>query len=1429
MMLVGSSRNLVRRVLSCFVAGIAVAHFDAGAQNLISNGSFELGASGPAGWSVSGPGSWENFGRDGGRSVSVVGSNWSTRSWYAPVMVPTNTAYWVRFWVAGSNSVSGYCFGGFSAASRDFSRPSMRWTEHAYAAWVPSAEPPQFRLSSWDGRGPVYFDDVEVLPLNAVYRRYGDYQLGSGETLKDGRYAFNAQFGSFGGNSSRAIYQANTAFNTYRWYFNAGSEVIYRHELAGQAFSNAQVTCTIQNSDPSPGARLLVEAGTDGSNWQPVGSLLQSGSGIFELPSTLLPAPVVFVRLRSTNASQSSLTGYAFSADVPDMTTEAVGETFYLGRLHPGDSVQLVDIQNTETGRVATLQMPNPSPAAKTYRLSALTTLGLSERERVVFAELPGETTNGVQLSLPTAGAGDNTVIITVRETATDAVLFQQIHRFNVNILEDDSFGELLPSPAQCPTWTCSGSYKVGRTRGLPLATNQSLQLSVARNEYEPFQLVLRPPSALSNVWVTIGDFISSTNPNLTISSTNVTIERVEYVTIRELDPGNFASVLGDHPDPLPPLTAPFTAPAGTNSPLWFTVYVPKHVPGGTYTNLITIQHDGGVFSVPVQLRVFDFGLTDVTHTRTAYGLVPQEQWHGFQWATPQQRADTWELYLKTLARHRMSPFHPQLHSPIYYQYDSGSGAFTHDFSAFDPAMERYLEEYNFNGFRDTFYCALPDIPGVTTYNGPRTAITSDYRQLYPKLMQPVMQHLRERGWMGVGYAHWIDEPVSSQTPMIRDGMAMIEETAPEHPRMLSTFYGPAPDLFGSVNLWVPHWDFDMYFHLVKPRQEAGDEMWFYACTSPKDPWPNNFIDQPGVSPRIRQWYAESWQFDGEAYWGVNYYLGMTNPWTQTMSRGGNTTIGFFNLGHGDGNLVYPPTREPPTNALVAAPIHSVRFETSRDGYEDREYFWLLKRLLSLRQPLLGANHPLVLEAEAARAEAMSVLTWPPTYPHETPRLEAARVRLAEAIEALDDGAPFIAKDPRSKVVVAGSSERLRVEAVGWPLPALQWQHAGTNIPGAVEAKLSLTSLTPAMAGDYRVIASNSSGSVTSAVGRLVVLVTNQPPVIIKHPDGLVRTNIDRAVFGVGVSSLTPVTYQWLRDGAVLAGATNTTLLFSNVNLGLAGFYSVVASNAYGSVTSAPALLDVQAPPGTVPPVFASQPTNQTVPVGQNVQLTVTASSAAPLYYQWSFNGTNLPSGTTNALSLTNVQPAQSGAYQVVVWNIAGASTSSVATLTVQVLPPAITSHPSNLTVAQGQNAQLLVTATGSSPLAYQWFFNGTNPLAGASSSTLLLTNVQPGQIGNYMARVTNSAGVATSLPALLQLSGMPNYTTEPPGLAALKQGATFGLSLAPDNRNREILASTNLVHWQFFYAATSSAAQIFVPVPTTNVPSRFFRMRVVP
>ena len=252
-------------------------------------------------------------------------------------------------------------------------------------------------------------------------------------------------------------------------------------------------------------------------------------------------------------------------------------------------------------------------------------------------------------------------------------------------------------------------------------------------------------------------------------------------------------------------------------------------------------------------------------------------------------------------------------------------------------------------------------------------------------------------------------------------------------------------------------------------------------------------------------------------------------------------------------------------------------------------------------------------------------------------------------------------------------------------------------------------------------------------------------------------TTVTLAARVVGVQ---PMSYQWRCNGTNLAGASTALLALPNVQISSAGTYSVVATNALGTATSASALLTVIAPP-----TITTQPQSLSINQGSNATFSVTATGTLPLSYQWVCNSTNIPGATGTSYTRANAQAGDAGTYAVVVTNSVGSVTSSNATLTFNV-PPSLVAQPQGLTVNAGSNVTFTVTATGTSPLFYQWWFNTTN-IPGAAASSYTRLNAQPADAGTYFVVVTNMAGSVSSSNAILTVNVPPVITAHPQDVTA--------------------------------------------------------------
>jgi len=382
--------------------------------------------------------------------------------------------------------------------------------------------------------------------------------------------------------------------------------------------------------------------------------------------------------------------------------------------------------------------------------------------------------------------------------------------------------------------------------------------------------------------------------------------------------------------------------------------------------------------------------------------------------------------------------------------------------------------------------------------------------------------------------------------------------------------------------------------------------------------------------------------------------------------------------------------------------------------------------------------------------------------------------------------APTITTQPTGQTVTAGQTATFSVVAAGTAPLSYQWQKNGANIAGATSASYTTPATATSDSGStFAVAVSNTAGSVTSSAATLTVNPAPVAPTITTQPTGQTVTVGQTATFSVVATGTAPLSYQWQKNGANIAGATATSYTTpATVSSDSGSTFDVVVSNTAGSVTSSAATLTVTSTP--VAPTIITQPTNQTVTAGQTATFSVAAAGTAPLSYQWQKNGANIGGATATSYTTPATVSSDSGStFDVVVSNTAGSVTSSAATLTVNPAPvaPTITTQPTGQTVTAGQTATFSVVAAGTAPLTYQWQKNGAN-IAGATSASYTTPATTTSQSGStFDVVVSNTAGSVTSSAATLTVNPAPvapTITTQPTSqTVTVGQTATFSVVAA--------------------------------------------------
>ena len=399
--------------------------------------------------------------------------------------------------------------------------------------------------------------------------------------------------------------------------------------------------------------------------------------------------------------------------------------------------------------------------------------------------------------------------------------------------------------------------------------------------------------------------------------------------------------------------------------------------------------------------------------------------------------------------------------------------------------------------------------------------------------------------------------------------------------------------------------------------------------------------------------------------------------------------------------------------------------------------------------------------------------------------------------------------------ISTGVSKALSVTVTGTGPYTYQWRKDGVVISGATSSSYTIPSSTVASSAKYDVIVSNAVGaSVSNTVNVNVctpVSVSTQPVAT----SAVVGKSTTLSVVGSGTG---PFTYQWMKGGVAITGATSSTYTIGSVAATDAGAYSVKITGLVGNVTSSSVTLSVVTPPSiTVQPLALSKLQ------GQSASFSVTATGTATLTYQWYKDGVAITGATSATYAISSVQSSNAGTYKVLVMNTGGWLYSQEVAL-VFVTTPVISVQPASFTgdsvQSAGQPVQLSVTASGGS-LSYQWYKNGS-VISGATASTYTILSVSAtGATGSYYVKITNSAGSVTSSTAVVTLVDPPVFLVQPVSLAK-PFGSSATLSV--------VVNSAAPVNYQWYkdgFAITGATGSSYTISSVSTLDNALYRVSV--
>jgi hypothetical protein len=488
-----------------------------------------------------------------------------------------------------------------------------------------------------------------------------------------------------------------------------------------------------------------------------------------------------------------------------------------------------------------------------------------------------------------------------------------------------------LPSPSSATLWTTTTMDKVVREAAPPTTTGALIQMYAAKNEYEPFQIVVHP-DADGTATLSMTAFAG---PG-TIPAPEIRL--VGYVKIAT--PSDASSIMSaEIPDPLYPTTfgAMETLTAGQNQPFWLTAQIPATATAGDYTATLTVTVNGQKQDVPVALHVYDFALP------APIGF--DGNWNAsFPALGGQQSLAVAQTLKDFFFAHRLTPSSVAWPAGLDYDggitYDCASGAFVAqstpaDFSVLGP---EYIDGTGWNGTGFPSFEVMQFVdaqsPRPQTFcnvdRGPDEYGTAAYNAAWGQLLAAIDAYLVAHTWQDKGYYYVLNDPQTQSDYDLAAYLADITKTAAPHLR-LAVGKQPLAAIvddsmaggYGYDLWWADVSAFDATY--AATRQAAGDTVWWSFAAVDQPPYFNPItIDHAGIESRIPFWAAWKYRVRGFAYYSVTAWG--SDPVSDPTPAGSSQ--------NGDGFLLYPPTAD---GQLVT----SIRWELLREGAEDFEYLLL--------------------------------------------------------------------------------------------------------------------------------------------------------------------------------------------------------------------------------------------------------------------------------------------------------------------------------------------------------------------------------------------------------------------------------------------------------------------------------------------------------
>jgi hypothetical protein len=456
----------------------------------------------------------------------------------------------------------------------------------------------------------------------------------------------------------------------------------------------------------------------------------------------------------------------------------------------------------------------------------------------------------------------------------------------------------------------------------------------------------------------------------------------------------------------------------GKYQAVWLTVKIPETAEPGVYSGTVRVESDQGDRSLPLRLMVYPLTMSDRSSLLTTmwYSVEYFPEFHGIEEPYSEEFYAMLEHYAENIVEHRQNVFRIPLESISVRQ--SKKGRLTFDFSRFDRWADIFWDtermELLETGFMATFgpdrwyseEIVLKDFEVVEEESGKSIKVPGE--KFLPKFLPAFERHLKDKDWLAKTVFHIADESSNYNVHSWREVSDYIHRLAPGLRRIDAI---EATNFRNRLEVWVPKLNqLDSWWTTFKEAQRDGYELWYYQAMSTNG-YPNRFIDSPLIETRIMRW--------------LNYRYGVT----------GYLDYGFGHWNEDPYSMQWPPHYGIAAHYIVYPKrdglINSIRWEQSRNGVSDYEYFCLLENKFRQLKDKNGETLAWLKPEQRGVEIASRVMRSMTDFTREPAALYSAKKQVISEILALDGQPPLIVQTEPLEGSRLAFGPAI-VEVIGW-------------------------------------------------------------------------------------------------------------------------------------------------------------------------------------------------------------------------------------------------------------------------------------------------------------------------------------------------------------------------------------------------------------